>query len=139
MSGASRLTTQTIFPAFRFRDARGMIDFLGRAFGFEPKAVYGEGETVNHAELALNGALIMCGSVARPEETDRLQMETGPTSVYVVLPTDDAVDAHAERARAAGAEIVRGPESPDYGGRDYTARDPEGNYWSFGSYRPEQP
>jgi len=24
----------------------------------------------------------------------------------------------------------------DYGSRDYAARDPEGNVWSFGTYRP---
>ncbi|HEY4281107.1 MAG TPA: VOC family protein [Conexibacter sp.] len=58
--------------------------------------------------------------------------------MYIVLP-DDAVEAHAERARAAGAELIRELESPDYGGRGYTARDPEGNVWSFGSYRPAQP
>jgi len=140
MSGTPNVTTQqTIYPAFRFRDARGLIDFLGRAFGFEPRAVYGEGDTVNHAELAFQGSMVMCGSEPRPEETDRLQVQTGPSSVYIVLATDEAVDAHAARARAAGAEIVREPESPDYGGRGYTARDPEGNVWSFGSYRPEQP
>lgn len=25
----------------------------------------------------------------------------------------------------------------DYGSRDYSARDPEGSLWSFGTYRPE--
>ena len=45
-------------------------------------------------------------------------------------------DAHCEQARAAGAEIIRGPESTDYGSREYTARDLEGHLWSFGTYRP---
>jgi uncharacterized glyoxalase superfamily protein PhnB/AraC-like DNA-binding protein len=136
---SSAATTQTIFPTFQFRDARGMIAWLERAFGFEAKAVYGEGETVDHAELAFNDALIMCGSVPRPEQTERLQAQVGPVGVYVVIPDDRLVDEHAARARAAGAEILREPESPDYGGRGYSARDPEGNVWSFGSYRPEQP
>jgi uncharacterized glyoxalase superfamily protein PhnB len=25
----------------------------------------------------------------------------------------------------------------DYGSREFTARDPEGNHWSFGTYRGE--
>jgi uncharacterized glyoxalase superfamily protein PhnB len=25
----------------------------------------------------------------------------------------------------------------DYGSREYMVRDPEGNLWSFGTYRPE--
>ena len=55
--------------------------------------------------------------------------------VYVIV--DDGIDAHFERARTAGAEIVRELHDTDYGSRDYVARDPEGNLWSFGTYRPE--
>ena len=47
------------------------------------------------------------------------------------------VDALYERAVAAGATVVRKPEDQDYGGRGCTLRDPEGNQWSFGSYRGE--
>ena len=28
------------------------------------------------------------------------------------------------------------PYDTEYGSRDFTARDPEGNVWSFGTYRP---
>jgi uncharacterized glyoxalase superfamily protein PhnB len=57
-------------------------------------------------------------------------------SVYVVV--EDA-DAHHARAVAAGAEIVLPLRDQDYGSRDYSARDPEGNIWSFGTYRPQIP
>jgi uncharacterized glyoxalase superfamily protein PhnB len=50
--------------------------------------------------------------------------------------TDDT-DKLYERAAAAGAEITREPFDTDYGSRDFTARDPEGNLWSFGTYRGE--
>ena len=53
--------------------------------------------------------------------------------VYCVV---DEVDAHCERARAAGAEITREPEDTPYGSREYTARDLEGHPWSFGTYAP---
>jgi uncharacterized glyoxalase superfamily protein PhnB len=45
-------------------------------------------------------------------------------------------DAHHARARAAGAEIVRALSELDYGSREYSARDLEGNLWSFGTYDP---
>ena len=48
----------------------------------------------------------------------------------------DDVDAHCARARGAGAEILVEPFDPEYGGRMYTCRDPEGHVWSFGSYDP---
>jgi uncharacterized glyoxalase superfamily protein PhnB len=49
----------------------------------------------------------------------------------------DDIDALHARAAAAGAEIIRKPYDTDYGSRDFAARDPEGNRWSFGTYRGE--
>jgi uncharacterized glyoxalase superfamily protein PhnB len=40
-------------------------------------------------------------------------------------------------ARAAGAEITSELHDTDYGSRDFAARDPEGDRWSFGTYRGE--
>ncbi len=51
----------------------------------------------------------------------------------------DNVDAHYERAVNAGAEILRPLADTDYGSREYTARDLEGNLWSFGTYSPGLP
>lgn len=45
-------------------------------------------------------------------------------------------DAHYERAKAEGAEIVMAPTDMDYGARNYCARDPEGHLWTFGTYYP---
>ena len=39
---------------------------------------------------------------------------------------------------AAGATIERELTDQDYGSREFTARDPEGNLWSFGTYRPSR-
>ena len=45
-------------------------------------------------------------------------------------------DSHHARAVAAGAEITRELTDQDYGSREYAAKDPAGNVWSFGTYRP---
>ena len=81
--------------------------------------------------------MIMLGSAKDTEYGKLLRRPTqagGVTmSVYVVV--DDA-DAHFARAKAAEAEITREPETQDYGGCDYTCKDPEGNVWTFGTYDP---
>jgi uncharacterized glyoxalase superfamily protein PhnB len=125
-----------IFPALRYRDANSAIEWLGRAFGFTEKVVYrGEDGEVNHAELALDAGVVMLGE-SRPDGwlgggTPDARAST--VSIYVVVADPDA---HYERARAAGAEIVRELTDEDYGSREYSARDPEGNLWSFGTYDP---
>ena len=53
--------------------------------------------------------------------------------MYVVVEDPDTMH---ERAKAAGAEISREIEDTDYGSREFSARDPEGNAWSFGTYDP---
>jgi uncharacterized glyoxalase superfamily protein PhnB len=50
--------------------------------------------------------------------------------------TDDP-DGLFARATAAGAEVISGLHETDYGSRDFAVRDPEGNRWSFGTYRGE--
>jgi uncharacterized glyoxalase superfamily protein PhnB len=57
----------------------------------------------------------------------------GPVLLYVVV---DDPDALHDRAAAAGADIVTGLTDQDYGSREFAARDPQGNVWSFGTYRP---
>lgn len=129
-----------IIPALRYRDANAAIDWLCKAFGFEKKMVVpAEGGGVAHAELVLGNSMIMLGDagteysklVAAPEKGVPVMQ-----GLYVVVP--DA-DAHLARARDAGAEIVLDIETKDYGGRDYTCRDPGGYVWTFGTYDPWRP
>jgi len=127
-----------IIPTLRYRDARAAIDWLGRAFGFEPHLVVdGEGGTIAHAQLIVAGGMIMLGS-ARDDEFGRLSVAPeaagGVTqSPYVVV---GAIDEHYRRAKAAGAAIVTEIADQDHGGRLYSCRDPEGHLWNFGSYDP---
>jgi uncharacterized glyoxalase superfamily protein PhnB len=119
----------TIIPTFRYDDARAAIAFLGEAFGFAEHAVYEDEGVVGHAELKLGDAYIMVGD-ARAGGT---RYPSGPTTTYVVV---DDPDAHCARAVAAGAELVQELTDKDYGSREYAAKDPGGNVWSFGTYLP---
>jgi uncharacterized glyoxalase superfamily protein PhnB len=119
-----------LYPCLRYRDPHAAIDFLCTAFGFERHVVYEDGGQIAHAELAYRGGMVMLGG---EKENDPFGAHAGMGWTYVVV--EDA-DAHHDRAKAAGAEIVRPLEDQDYGSRDYSARDPEGNLWSFGTYDP---
>ena len=124
-----------VWPTLRARDARALIRFLVDAFGFEETAVYGEGDIVHHAQLSWPpGGGVMLGSVARPGAEDPWPLQPGGFGAYVV--TDDP-DGLFARATAAGAEVLSGLHETDYGSRDFAVRDPEGNRWSFGTYRGE--
>jgi uncharacterized glyoxalase superfamily protein PhnB len=99
------------------------------AYSWEEAAVYPGDEpgTVAHAELHCpGGGGIMLGS----HGDDGQGPPPGRGSVYIVT---QGIDALHDRARRAGAEIVRPLRDEEYGSRAFTARDPEGVIWSFGT------
>ncbi len=124
----------TIYPSLRYHDARAAIAWLGDAFGASEKDVYeGDDAAIVHAELTLPGGdVVMLGSEP-PGGDPRWGAHAGQGWLYVAV--DDA-DAFYERAVAAGAEVVMELTDTDYGSRDFSVRDPEGNLWSFGTYDP---
>src|SRR5271166_4675300 len=130
-------TTQTIFPSMRYVDAPAAVDWLEKAFGFRRQMVVpGPDGTIAHAQLMYNGAMIMLGSY----KDDVFRYKTpraaeGVTQAPYLRVAD--IDAHFARANASGAEIVVGLKDTDYGSRDYSARDPEGHLWHFGTYAPD--
>ncbi len=127
---------QTIFPVLRYNNAREAIRWLCSSFGFvELFAVPEEGKIVRHAQLRFGTNVIRLGSVRMVDEItspDQLGNSTQALSVFV-----DDVDAHFERARLAGVEIIDPLRDTDFGAREYHARDLEGHIWTFGTYRPE--
>jgi uncharacterized glyoxalase superfamily protein PhnB len=120
-----------ITPLLQYRDPAAALDWLERAFGFTRVEDHrDERGNVVHAELTYGTGMVMVSGAS----AERYGPHYGQGWCYVAV--DDA-DAHHARAVEAGAEIVTGVSDQDYGSRDYSARDPEGNLWSFGTYRPE--
>ena len=131
MSTTTRFRT-AVWPSLLYRDANAAITFLVNAFGFEEAIVYrsDDGTDVNHAELLWpEGGGVMLGS-ARPE-SGIADLPSGVGAVYVTVTDPDALYA---RAKAHGASITREIRDEDYGSRGFSARDPEGVTWSFGTY-----
>lgn len=120
----------SIYPTLRYTDAKAAIAFLTNAFGLVEEHVSNADDgSIGHAELSWNGGILMLGT--RADDAD--QFNTGRAVLYLAV---DDVDAHHDRAVAAGAEIIYELTDQPYGSREYAARDPEGNVWSFGTYRP---
>ena len=117
----------SVWPAFRAADAPALIRWMVDALGFTETLVVRDGDLVVHAELAWPpGGGVMLGSVR-----DDGNWHAQTARAYLV--TDD-VEAVWARAQAAGADVLRPLPSPDYGGQEFSVRDPEGNNWSVGSY-----
>ena len=123
---------QSIYPVLKYSDAHAAIDFLERAFGFQRHAIHeDESGAIVHGELRFGDQVVMVSSAGAGDAV--YDQGLGRTTVYVAV---DEVDSLHATAQAAGAGIVMPPTDQDYGSRDFTARDPEGNVWSFGTYAP---
>jgi uncharacterized glyoxalase superfamily protein PhnB len=127
---------KNVWPCVNYVDARAAIRFLTEAFGFvETLTVPGDSEdVVVHAELRWpEGGGVMLGTANRPDSPFS-QLPTSCASLYVV--TDDPHAVYA-RATKAGAKMVSEMRDEDYGSTGFSVADPEGNLWSFGTYRGE--
>jgi uncharacterized glyoxalase superfamily protein PhnB len=117
-----------IIPYIFYRDVPAALEWLARSFGFVEAMRHGTPSGGMHAEMRLDGQRIMMGQGSKhwgmesPRETASATM-----GVFVYIAD---VDAHCERARAAGADIVHPPKDEPYG-RTYTARDLDGHPWFF--------
>lgn len=118
-----------ILPMLCYHDARAAIEFLVKAFGFEELSRYEMPDgKIGHAELGRDGVRIALAAEfpAMGFESPR-DLDTRYSQLYVTV---DDVDAHYERARAAGAVIATEP-AEEHGDRFYRATDPEGHRWIF--------
>jgi uncharacterized glyoxalase superfamily protein PhnB len=120
-----------ITPNVFYDDLAGALEWLQKAFGFETRvSMSGDGGGLIHAEMNVADSVIML-SPTRDNDAWRSPRSLGGAvtiGLYIYL---DEVDAHCERARAAGAAIVAEPETMFWGDRTYVAEDPEGHRWTF--------
>jgi uncharacterized glyoxalase superfamily protein PhnB len=132
---------QRSVPMVSYEDVASAIDWLSRAFGFrEVGDRYTDDQGwVTHAEIELDGAPVMVGwpgpdyrSPARHAAScaEARAWSAVPFVIDGVLVYVNDLDGHLDRARTAGATIIREPEDQPYG-RLYVAADAEGHRWMF--------
>jgi PhnB protein len=127
MQQAKPVIKTEVIPYVFYRDVPAALEWLARAFGFVEELRHAT-EGGMHAQMTLDGQRIMMGQGSKdwrmqsPSET-----KTATMGIFIYLAD---VDAHFERAREAGAEIVQAPYDEPYG-RTYTVRDLDGHPWFF--------
>ena len=131
---------QAVVPMLAYEDGPAAMDWLARVFGFTERTRWLDDDgSLSHGEMLAGGGLIMLATApTKAYESPRThrqhcaQAEQWSRTPYVlngVLVYVDDVDAHFERARAAGAVMLSSIE--DGPGRLYRAEDLEGQRWMF--------
>lgn len=136
MSGTTQIEAPRLYPTVRCKDAEAMIRWLKDAFDFSEHVVYRKDGVVQHAQLAFGSSILMLGQ-ARDDEYGKRVGDLGgrrTDSLYVAVEDPGAVH---DRAKAAGATIEMELHGTDYGSREFSCRDTEGNLWTFGTYWPK--
>ena len=132
---------QTTVPMLTYEDVAAAAVWLCEAFGFREtgERYHDEEGRANHADLSYGDGMVMLGYASphyRGPRRHAAECEharrwlDNPYVVDGVLVHVEDVDAHLGHARAAGAEILRGPDDQPFG-RLYAAADPEGHRWMF--------
>lgn len=128
----------SIWPVLHYDDTRGALRFLVDVFGFqEILAVGDEDGDIVHAEVGWPGGGCMVFGSTKHTDSVHGAMKPGGSAVYVI---SGDVDAVYERVVHAGnATVVQAPNNTQFGSGvqtyAFTAADPEGNLWTFGTYQ----
>jgi len=135
----------TIVPQIPYEDVSAALSFLERAFGFREiptaRLVTADGG-IDHAMLAFGGSVIGIGPQGHHGTVS--PKSGGIESQYISVYVDD-VDAHYQRAVAAGARIANGLRDYAWGDRPYEAHrtyealDLKGHRWRFHQLLREVP
>ncbi len=121
-----------ISSAIVYEDLSGALDWLAKAFGFELRVLVQDGDgNIQHTEMEFGGGVIMIAKAGQPTANSCSPKSQSGRNTQSLLVFVDDVDAHHDRARAAGATIIAPPETRDYGDRIYGCLDFEGHPWFF--------
>lgn len=117
--------SSSLRPKLVVRDATAAIAFYEKAFGARVTERYTAGDTIVMASLTLLGGSI---SLKDEDNTDASPARLGGVAVVIDVTCDDPGRV-AERAVAAGADVVFPVEDQPYGARGGRVRDPFGHEW----------
>ena len=134
-------TRRSAVPMISYENVAAAVEWLVQAFGFKEvgQRYTDDDGLVTHAELELDGALVYLGwpgpDYQSPDHhaqvcdhaREWLKVPYVVDGVHVYV---DDLEAHYERAKEAGARILREPQTEEYG-RLYNAADLEGHRWMF--------
>jgi len=120
--------TDTVLPHITYSDVTVALAWLTRTFGFTEHYRYGEpGGSVSGAQMCLGNAYIM---VNRARQGSASPAQAGLSTQSLTVFVDD-VDAHYERTKSAGANIVEVLHETCFGERNTESRTSTATTGSF--------
>ncbi|ASU80357.1 glyoxalase [Actinopolyspora erythraea] len=127
----------SVWPILHYDDTRAALRFLVDVLGFhEVLAVPDDEGDIVHAELRWPGGGALVFGSTKHTDGVHARMRAGSGAVYVATENVDAVHSRVRRARG---DVVVAPHDTEFGSGTgsyaFTVRDPEGNLWTFGTYR----
>lgn len=126
----------TIIPQIWYPEPEAAVAFLERAFDFHLHSeTPGEDGDVRRI-IQVGCGFIFVGSTRTPRFVFRTPRESSGVNTGSIYVAAEDVDTLYERAKKSGATVARDLASTDYGSRDFSAYDPDGYLWNFGTYNP---
>jgi uncharacterized glyoxalase superfamily protein PhnB len=117
------IPTCTVIPVLIYPDVRQAVAWLEAAFGFEERVRIGED---HRSQLSVGDGAVIVGDV----RNERRPPRPGEVTHSVIVRVEN-VDAHCERSRVHGANVVMEPADFAFGERQYSVQDPAGHQWTF--------
>lgn len=119
----------TLTPSLACDDAHGLIRWLVDLLEFQVAEPHEEpGGGVAHAVLSWRTGNLFISA--------RHPGRAGPSTICLAKDDPAEIDRLYQKALAANAEVVQELTDADYGSHEFGLRDPEGNLWAIGTYRP---
>jgi uncharacterized glyoxalase superfamily protein PhnB len=127
----SQTAAPTITTSLACDDPHGLIRWLVEVLEFTVAMIHElPGGEVAHAQLSWRTGNVFVSS------RHGIWGTTGPVTLCLAADDPAEIDRLYAKARAANVEIIEELHDEDYGSHQFGVRDPEGNLWVLGTYRP---
>ena len=124
----------SVIPALFYDDPSAALDWLAKAFGFEPRLSFtDDAGRIAYAEVELGDGVVAVRQTRGHSPHDRSPRAAGGVNTAHLAVAVPDVDLHCAAAVAAGARVLEPLADKFYGLRSYTVEDCEGHRWSFES------
>ena len=124
----------SLVPGLFYTDPNAAVEWLAKAFGFEPRMSYTDEQgQIAYAEVELGDGVVAVRPQRGHSPHDQSPRESGGVNTAHVQVAVPDVDAHCARAELAGARVLEPLEDKFYGVRSYAVEDCEGHRWTFES------
>ncbi|MET3527824.1 VOC family protein [Phenylobacterium koreense] len=123
--------TATFRSALFYQDPKAALAWLEKAFGFELTMLIEDADgALAHSQMSFGDGCVMIGQEWSADHKSPKSVG-GKNTQTVGVHIDTDIEAHFQRAKAAGAVIDQEPATQFYGDRTYRCRDPEGHIWTI--------